>query len=329
METFGSVSGAAVKRIRIGNEHLSATILNYGAVVQDLRLASVSHPLVLGFDDFDSYLQHSLSFGILAGRHANRIKDGLLPLEGKQWQLDCNEADKTHLHGGSEGTGSRIWDVVAVSDASVHLRILCKDGEMGYPGNLTIDCIISIAEPSTLVYDISAVTDATTVCNLAPHSYFNLDGAQSIKDHQLQIVAEHYLPIDQLGIPTGEIASVSDTEFDFRTPRSPVNNSGNITDHNYCLHNQPRALSHAATLTSSNRLALEVFTTEPGLQFYDGNKVQVSVPGLDGQLYGAYAGLCLEPQRWPNSMYHDNFAGAVLHPQEQYLQRSEFRLTRD
>jgi len=313
MEQFGNFNGAPVKRIRIAN---------------DLRLASLSHPLVLGFDCFDSYPLHSQSFGIVAGRHANRIKNGQLPLAGELWQLDQNENGTTHLHGGSEGTGNRVWDVVSSTDTSVHLRIVCKHGEMGYPGNLTIDCLISIAEPSTLVYELSAITDATTVCNLAAHSYFNLDGADTIRDHQLDIFADHYLPIDQLGIPTGQVAAVHNTAFDYRKPRALSTTVDAVIDHNFCLHTQPRELSYAASLIANNGVELKVLTTEPGLQFYDGNKVQVGVPGLDGRQYGPYAGLCLEPQRWPNSVYHDNFASAILHPGETYRQHSEFRLTR-
>ena len=333
MEQFGTLNGTPIKRFRIANEHLTAHILNYGAVVQDLRLASVAHPLVLGFDHFDDYPLHSQSFGILAGRHANRIKDGHLRLGEDVWQLDRNENDLTPLHGGRAGTGNRVWDVVSSTDTSVHLHILCEHGEMGYPGNLAIDCKISIAAPATLIFDITAVTDATTVCNMAPHSYFNLDGAKNIGNHQLQIFADHYLPIDERGLPTGQIAAVSGTEFDFRAPSKMLekNVSSTIFDHNFCLHTQSRGLSHAARLATGedaiSNVAMDVYTTEPGLQFYDGNKLDVPVMGLDGRQYGPYAGLCLEPQRWPDSMHHESFAGAVLHAGEEYHHRSEYRLT--
>ncbi len=332
MEQFGTFNGKPIQRIRIANDNLSAHILNYGAVVQDLRLASISHPLVLGFDSWDNYLLHSPSFGILAGRHANRIRDGHLPLGADVWQLDRNENNVTHLHGGHTGTGCRAWDVVSISDSSVHLHILCEDGEMGYPGNLAIDCKISITEPANLVYDITAVTDATTVCNLAPHSYFNLDGTVNVSNHDLQIFADHYLPIDQRGIPTGQIVKLAGTVFDFQAPRRLEKHiSSTIFDHNFCLHTQQRVLSLVARLTASapseGSVAMDVYTTEPGLQFYDGNKLDVPVSGLDGRRYERHAGLCLEPQRWPDSVHHESFAGALLHPGERYHQRSEYRLT--
>ena len=333
MEQFGTLDGAAIKRFRIGNEQLTAHILNYGAIVQDLRLASVSHPLVLGFDRFDDYPIHSQSFGILAGRNANRIKDGHLPLGAEVWQLDRNENKVTHLHGGSLGTGSRVWDVVTHTDTSVHLHILCGHGEMGYPGNLAIDCKISINDPASLVFDISAVTDATTLCNLAHHSYFNLDGTANVGNHRLQINADHYLPVDKQGIPTGQIAPVAGTEFDFRAATKTLDASigATIFDHNFCLHTKRQDLSLAASLSAriadDGSVAMDVYTTEPGLQFYDGNKLDVPVKGLDGRHYGPHAGLCLEPQRWPDSVHHPSFAGAILHPGEQYHQRSEYRLT--
>ncbi|MEE9334582.1 MAG: aldose epimerase family protein [Granulosicoccaceae bacterium] len=338
MEQFGILDGAPIQRIRIANDSLMAHILNYGAVVQDLRLASVPHPLVLGFDHFEHYPLHSQSFGILAGRHANRIKDGHLPLGADVWQLDRNENDVTHLHGGGAGTGSRVWDVVSSTQNSVHLHILCEHGEMGYPGNLTIDCYISISDPATLVFEITAVTDATTVCNLAPHSYFNLDGTNNIGNHHLQIIAEHYLPVDPQGIPTGQIAAVAGTDFDFRAHHEPAmprtldtRLSSTAFDHNYCLHTQRRELSLAARLGASKAnersVVMDVYTTEPGLQFYDGSKLDVPVAGLDGRHYCRHTGLCLEPQRWPDSMHYPSFAGAVLHPGEQYHQRSEYRLT--
>lgn len=325
MTQFGTLDGEPVYRLKIGNDRLSAHILNYGAVVQDLRLAAFDHPLVLGFQQFDHYLKHSPYFGVIAGRCANRIKDGHLPLEGTHWQLDLNEADKTHLHGGSKGIGQRVWQVLEHKAQQIHLRITCQHGEMGYPGNLTIDCRISIKEPAILVFDLTAETDATTLCNLAQHSYFNLDASPTINDHVLQINADHYLPVDAAMLPTGEIRDVSGTEFDFREGRAL--GSEHAFDHNFCLSSETRKLTEVARLTGTKGISLLLHTTEPGLQFYDGGKMSLPVSGLDGLNYADHAGLCLEPQRWPDSIHHPRFAGAILRKSEQYQQRSEYRFS--
>ncbi len=311
-----------IRRYHISNGLLSAHILNLGAIVQDLRLSSIPHSLVLGYDTIDDYKTNANYFGAIVGRCANRTRSGLLSLGQQTWQLDLNEQDRTHLHGGANGFSNRVWTVDEHHPDRIELSLHSAHGDMGYPGNLTVRCHISIQAPASLVFKLYAETDQLTVCNLAHHSYFNLDGADSIGNHHLRVSADHYLTIDAEFVPTGEIASVDSTNLDYRE-LTPVRMAFHH-DHNYCLYGKPRALTHVADVVTPN-VSMSLHTTEPGLQFYDGAGVSVPRSGLDGRVYGSRAGLCLEPQRWPDSIHHPHFAGALLAPDERYVQHTEYR----
>ena len=322
--------GREIEAVTIATGNLSADIVSYGAVLRDLRLAGSDHTLVLGFNTLADYLDHSRSHGITAGRYANRIAEGRFLLDGQTFQLEKNFLNRHHLHGGSTGFGLRPWAVEAVADSSVTLSLVSPDGEGGYPGQVDVRCTFEILPPATLRIVYEAETSAPTILNLAHHSYFNLDGSPDILRHSLQIPADLYLPVDDTLIPTGEIASVAGTPFDFRLGRRvrEPNVEPTLYDHNYCLAREPFAEpSFHAALAGESGIGMTISSTEPGLQFYDGATLDVPVPGLDGKTYGAHAGLCLEPQRWPDSPNRPDFTDATLRPGETYHQVSQFEFS--
>ena len=326
---WGRSKGSEVEAVTIGDGDIKVDVISWGAVIRDVRLTGVDHPLVLGFDDLQSYEDHSPHFGAVAGRYANRIAAGRLQLDGRSIELDRNEDGRNHLHGGAAAFGSRAWQIVDAEPTSVRLRLVSPDGESGYPGTVTVECRYTVVPPGTLRVELTGTTDATTIVNLAQHSYFNLDGTPSILDHRLRIAADHFTPVDDFDIPTGAVDEVEGTRFDFRTLReigaSPTGRRP--LDHNFVLAGQRRAEpALAATLEGSDgRVAMDVWTTEPGLQVYDGYKLSVPVPGLDGRRYQTYGGLAMEPQVWPNSPNEPDFPSAVLRPGETYRQTTEFR----
>lgn len=330
--TFGELPGGeAVDRIQMAGGGLSANILTYGAVLQDLRLEGHKPALVLGYDNLPHYLAHSPYFGATAGRYANRIRDGHLEIDGRAHQLDRNFLGKHCLHGGALGIGKRLWRIEDVGPDRVTLAIHLEDGEMGFPGAMDVRATFRLRADATLeiVYDASA--EAPTLCNLAHHSYFNLDGGATILDHRLQIKADHYTPVDDELIPTGEIRTVAETAFDFREAR-PIGRSGKSEDidHNFCLSHRRVPSRAVATLSSPvSGISMRIETTEPGLQVYDGTRVASPVPGLAGQPMGPNSGVALEPQIWPDAPHHANFPDAILRPGETYAQTSRFVFERE
>ena len=329
-EPFGATrEGEAVRRFAIEGGGLSARILTYGAVVQDLRLAGHHAPLVLGFERLEDYLDHSRYFGAIAGRCANRISGAKFILDGERFELDANDNGNT-LHGGAKGLGRRVWRVSETGPDFVTLAIDDPAGWMGFPGTLDIVCTYRLKPPGTLAVELTAACDRPTLCNLAPHSYFNLDdgGRGSILDHRISIAASAYTPVDEQGIPTGEVLPVEGTPFDFVIPRTIRLCEGEETryDHNFCLSAARGPLRRTAWAQgAASGVEMEVWTTEPGLQFYTGQFPDRVVPGLDGIFYRSQAGFCLEPQVWPDSPNRPHFPQAVLRPGEEYRQTSEFR----
>jgi aldose 1-epimerase len=328
MTRFGEMpDGTPVERVTIRGGGLTAKVLSYGAVIQDLRLDGHEAPLVLGFDTFAPYLTHSPYFGATAGRCANRIRDGHLELDGVTYQLDRNFLGKHLLHGGAKGVGKRLWRVAETGPDRVTLAITQDDGDMGFPGRLDASVTFALLDRGVLDIRMAAETDAPTLCNLAHHSYFTLGGA-TISDHRLRVDAETYLPVDDELIPTGEERAVAGTRFDFRTP-APVGQAHPV-DHNFCLSRERRPLRPVARLENpATGLAMDLHTTEPGLQVYDGAKINIDLPGLTGQPMRAHAGIALEPQIWPDANHHAGFPQAVLRPGEHYAQQTQYIFTRD
>lgn len=321
---FGTMpDGQVVKRIQIDGGGLSAVVLTYGALLQDLRLEGHRPPLVLGFESLDDYLRHSPYFGATAGRYANRIGHGRFELDGTVCRLDLNQNGEHHLHGGSNGIGKRVWEVEDHGESHVRLTIRCADGEMGYPGNAHIATTYRLLPGGILSLVHETIADRPTVANLTHHSYFNLDGSDDILDHRLRMAADHYLPTGEGQIPDGTLRPVHDTRFDFREER-PIGEPGDF-DHNFCLAENRRAKTVVARLSSHRSgVSMKVATGEPGLQLYCGGKLDIPVPGLEGRKYGRNAGLCLETQNWPDAPNKKHFPGAVLRPGETLVQETDY-----
>lgn len=334
VEAFGqTAAGEIVHRVTLQAGGLTARIMSWGATLQDLRLEGHAPPLTLGFDRFESYPEHSPYFGQTPGRHANRIADGRFVLDRVAYQLERNENGITHLHGGSAGIGKRVWSIDSHGPDFAEFSIADPDGQSGYPGTMKTQARYQLGPGGCLAITYTSVTDRPTLANIAHHSYFNLDGGDSVLDHELMIGADQYLPVDERQIPTGEIASVAGTAFDFREMR-PIRYSEAgrqvAYDHNFCLATERgpvRTVALARSLKSG--VAMELRTGEAGVQFYAGHKIKPSITGQSGKLYGAHAGFCLETQSWPDSPNHPGFAQAVLRPGEKLVQHSEYVFLRD
>ncbi|MGE3369674.1 MAG: aldose epimerase family protein [Rhizobiaceae bacterium] len=331
-EWFGETpQGEEVRRVTISGGGLTASVIGWGAAVQDLRLAGHAPPLVLGFEEFDHYPAHSPYFGAIAGRYANRIGGARFVLDGRRVDTDANFLGKHSLHGGGRGFGKRVWTFADAGPDFATLTLHSADGDMGFPGALDATCTYRLAPPGNLVVELSATCESPTLCNLAHHSYFNLDdgGAGPILDHRLMLPAGAYLPVDDELIPTGVVQPVDGTPFDFRMARPIRWGEGDdqiVYDHNFCLASQRGPLRQAAWAQGAvSGIEMECWTTEPGVQFYAGHKVARDVPGLGGRSYGAHAGFCLEPQVWPDSPNRPYFPQAVLKPGEAYRQTTEYR----
>lgn len=332
VDIFGrTADGTDIHRISISSGGLTAKVITFGAAIQDLRLAGHDAPLVLGFDTFEPYPEHSPFFGAIAGRYANRIRDGHFALDGTHHQADRNFLGKHLLHGGSAGFFGRVWDIALHGPDFVTLTLHDPSGAMGFPGALEVTCTYRLKIPGTLSVELSATTDAPTICNLAHHSYFNLDdgGAGDILDHRLMLTAAAYLPVDEELIPTGVVRPVDGTPFDFRHARPiGLKQEGEqvVYDHCFCLSSARGPLRQAAWVQgATSGIEMEVWTTEPGIQFYAGHKAARTVPGLGGRIYRAYAGFCLEPEIWPDAPNRPYFPQATLWPGEIYRQVTDYR----
>lgn len=328
-EPFGvTPEGECVHGLAIAGGGLAARVLTFGAVVQDLRLAGHAAPLVLGFETLSGYLDHSVYFGAIVGRYANRIGGARFTLDGERFYTDANDGANT-LHGGRAGLDRRVWRVAASGADFVTLTIRDPDGAMGFPGNLDISCTYRLKPPATLAVELVASADRPTLCNLAHHSCFNLDdgGRSAVYGHRLSIAAAAYLPVDAHLVPTGAVLPVEGTEFDFELAR-PIRLPGGAQryDHNFCLSAARGPLRRAAWAQgAASGIEMEVWTGEPGLQFFSGDFSPCAVPGLDGIAYGTGAGFCLEPQVWPDAPNRPYFPQAGLRPGEEYRQTSEYR----
>ncbi|MGY3437476.1 MULTISPECIES: aldose epimerase family protein [unclassified Marinovum] len=311
--------GTPLQQIAIGRAGLSARILTLGATVQDLRLAGHGAPLILGFSDAQDYIGSTGCLGAIVGRCANRIAGGQFTLDGTQHQLDRNENDVQCLHGGRDGLHVQTWAILDLGPDHVTLGVTLAEGHMGFPGQLDLQCCYRIVD-NTLTITLSGETTAPTYCNPASHIYYNLTGQPTALDHRLRVDAAQYLPVDARSIPLGTPADVAGTAFDLRQPATfngPV-------DHNFCLAEARRPLTPVAELSAGN-LRMEMATTEPGLQVYDGGWLDIAGrPGLDGVAYGRNAGIALEPQAWPDAPNQAWAAQALLRPGETY--HSETRL---
>lgn len=331
LSPFGSIDGTEISEITLTHpDGTEMRILTWGAVIRDLVVPSAAgpQPVVLGLNTIEDYAAHSPYFGAVVGRYANRIGRARFVLDGVTYLLAANEG-RNQLHGGPRGFGTRPWTIIDLAPSSVTLALVSADGDEGYPGRLLATCTYTLLEPSTLRIDLDASADKRTPVNLTNHAYFNLDGSPDIGTHQLMIAADFITPTNPDLIPTGAVKSVAETAYDFRTLRpvgAPQLLQGRASyDMNYVLRGTGD-LAHAATLTSiRNGLTMELWTTQPGLQFYDGHMIGIPVPGLRGAHYGAHAGLCLEPQRFPDGPNKAHFPRTILEPGMTSRQSAEYR----
>lgn len=310
-------------------------ITNYGGIVVSLKVPDRTGKLgdvVLGYDKLSGYLRKSPYFGALIGRYGNRIGGAKFTLDGKTYKLVANNGPNA-LHGGLKGFDKVVWKARpfhSKQGPSLELRYLSKDGEEGYPGNLAVKAVYTWTDDNALWLRFTATTDRPTVCNLTHHSYFNLRGAGNgdILDHRVMIAADRFTPVDETLIPTGELRPVVGTPFDFRKP-TPIGarlnddneqlRFGKGYDHNFVLDKPPGRLGFAARVyePTTGRL-LDVFTTEPGLQFYTGNFLDGTITGKGGKVYKHRYAFCMEPQHFPDSPNKPNFPSVVLRPGEVY-----------
>jgi aldose 1-epimerase len=312
---------------------MEARIMTYGGIVVSLKAPDRQGKLadvVLGYETLEDYLKNNPYFGSIIGRYGNRIGKGRFSLNGKQYTLPTNNGENT-LHGGIKGFDKVVWKAKEVNSkdgVGLSLSYLSKDGEQGFPGNLSVTVVYTLTNKNELKIEYFATTDKTTVVNLTNHSYFNLAGEGSILRHELMINAGRFTPVDSGLIPTGELRSVKGTPMDFT--QSAVIGAridhpdeqltfGRGYDHNWVLDNAAGKLSLAARAYEpvSGRV-MEISTTEPGLQFYSGNFLDGSISGKGGQLYKHRYGFCLETQHFPDSPNKPGFPSTVLKPGERY-----------
>lgn len=306
-----------------------AALMSWGASLQDLRRQDLSHSLVLGSPTFAPYLQKMRHYGAIAGPVANRIADGQFTIDGRTYDLEKNEKGTTTLHGGSTGTGIRNWRLDGYDGESCAFTLCHVNGESGFPGNLDIRACYTLDDEGALRLDIEAATDAPTFCNLAHHSYWNLDGTADISAHRLQVRADHYLPVDNRLLPLGAPAPVAGTRFDYREPAPVLEASGTLLDHNFCLERQGDNIRPACRV-GAGPVRLDIATTEPGLQVYDGAGLNSGAhEGHGGRRYRRHAGLAIEPQNWPDAPNRPDYPAALLLPGGVYRQTSIFHVSTD
>ncbi len=334
-ESFGTVDNKEVQLFTIKNPSgLTVKITNYGGIVTSILTPDKNGKfdnVVLGYEHLDGYLNDTPYFGAIVGRYANRIAKGKFTLDGKEYTLAINNGPN-HLHGGLKGFDKVVWDAKTFSsadEAGVKLSYLSKDGEEGYPGNLHVTIVYTITQKNELKIEYSATTDQPTPINLSHHSYFNLSGnsGKSILEHVLQIDADKYTVVDETLIPTGELRPV-DRAMDFRKPMpvgSRIDSVAGGYDHNYLLNNNGAFAKVAELFDPSSGRAMEVFTDEPGMQFYSGNFLDGSITGSGGITYHKHFGLCLETQHFPDSPNHPEFPNSILKPGDEYKQKTTYK----
>ena len=323
--------------------NMEVCITNFGG-----RIVSVMVPdkdgqmrdVVLGFDSIQDYISKPSDFGASIGRYANRINQGKFTLDGVEYQLPRNNYGHC-LHGGPQGFQYRVYDAVQLNPQELRLTYVAKDGEEGFPGNITCKVLMKLTDDNAIDIQYEAETDKPTIVNMTNHSYFNLDGdAGSNAEHLLTIDADYYTPVDSTFMTTGEIVPVEDTPMDFRTPM-PVGErindfdfvqlkNGNGYDHNWVLNAKGDINRRAASLKSQKTgIVLDVYTNEPGVQVYAGNFLDGSLTGKKGITYNQRASVCLETQKYPDTPNKPEWPSAVLRPGEKYMSQCIFKFSVD
>lgn len=308
---------------------LEASVMTYGATLVSLIVPDQygkGTDITLGYDSLEGYLSDTFYFGATIGRYANRIAGGKFSLGNMEHNITVNDGTN-HLHGGKKGFDKVLWQAEPVSkqdETGIRLFYLSKDGEEGYPGNLSCIVTYTLTMDNELKISYEAQTDKPTHINLTHHSYFNLAGQGNgdILDHELMINADFYTPVDPGLIPTGEIRSVSASPMDFTTPHTIGERIKQVQDgydHNFVIRGNEGRLTLAVKVREpQNGIAMYVYSTEPGIQFYSGNFLDGSITGKHGKIYKKYYGLCLEPQHFPDSPNRPQFPSSVLNPGDRF-----------
>jgi aldose 1-epimerase len=340
-QRFGTMpDGTAVDAYTLKNAGgMEVKAIQYGAIVTSLKVPDRSGNIadvVLGFENLDGYLKGHPYFGAIVGRYGNRIGKGQFNVDDKTYSLAKNNGPN-HLHGGIKGFDKALWTTAVVpGQNAVTFTRTSPDGEEGYPGNLSTTVTYTLTDRNELIVDYHATTDKATPVNLTHHSYFNLAGdvAGDILGHDVTINADRYTPVDDTLIPTGELAGVEGTPFDFRKPTAigarinadhPQLKAGKGYDHNWVLNRSGAGLQLAARVVEPKTgRTLEVSTQEPGLQFYTGNFLDGSLTGKGGRVYAHRTGFCLETQHYPDSPNKPNFPSTILRPGQEYKTRTVF-----
>jgi aldose 1-epimerase len=334
---FGDIDGLPVPGFTLSNRSgLQARLIAYGACLTEMHVPDRQGrfaDVVLGFDDLASYRRHQCYFGATCGRFSNRIAKGVFSLDGERHHLACNEKGINHLHGGVTGFDRRIWTAAADETSnSVLFSLIAPDGDEGYPGTLIATAAYQLTDAGELKIRMTAVSDRPTVVNMVHHSYWNLGGhaSGSCRDHRLHIDADHYLPVDETLIPTGEVTAVTGTPFDFRQPKriaDGIEALGGGFDHNWCLTGGPDRVRPVVRLVDrvSGR-GLEIETNQPGVQFYSSGALPADGPlGKGGAKYAPGQAVVLETQGFPNAPNTGHFPSVRLAPGGLYDHRMTFR----
>lgn len=334
-ELFGTIDGREIYLFNLQNQNgMIIKITNYGGIITSIVVPDRDgnfDDVVLGYDSLSGYLRDTPYFGAIVGRYANRIAKGKFTLDGQEYNLAVNNGPN-HLHGGITGFDKVIWnpeEITTNEEVSLKLSYLSRDGEEGYPGNLEVTIIYSLNNKNELIIGYSAKADKPTPVNLSHHSYFNLAGTtgRDILDQFLFIDADRFTVVDETLIPTGELREVTGA-MDFRTPSAVGSRIADVSggyDHNYVLNNKGGFARVAELSDPVTGRIMEVFTDEPGLQFYSGNFLDGTITGKGGIVYRKHFALCLETQHFPDSPNQSSFPNTILRPGDQYQQKTIYR----
>lgn len=334
---FGRIDSAEVYLFSLTNRSgMQVDISNYGGIVTSIMVNDKSGnagDVVLGFDRLQDYLDGHPYFGSIVGRYGNRIANGKFSIDGTEYTLAQNNGSN-HLHGGIKGFDKVIWNAKAIENAdslALELTYTSPDMEEGYPGTLKVSVTYVLTNDNELKIHYYATTDKPTPVNLTHHSYFNLSASdQNALDHVLSIDADSYVFVDETLIPTGELRSLDNTPMDFRNP-APIGSRIDLVeggyDHTYVLNNGGMPAKVADAWHPSSGRFLEVYTTEPGIQFYSGNFLDGSLSGKNGIVYNKHHGFCLETQHFPDSPNQPGFPETILKPGEEYTYTSIYKFS--
>jgi aldose 1-epimerase len=335
-QNFGIADGKPVYLFTLSNEKgITVKITNYGGIITSILVPDKNGKfgdIVLGYNTLEEYIKNSPYFGAIVGRYANRIAKGQFTLDGKKYTLAKNNGNNT-LHGGIKGFDKVVWEAKEYQDSSkvaLILNYLSKDGEEGYPGNLSVTVTYTLNNDNGFQTRIETVTDKPTPVNLCNHSYFNLSECDTnILGHLLTIHADRFTVVNDELIPTGELQTVAGSPMDFTKPFAIGVRIGQVKggyDHNYVLIKKAGEISLAARMEDPKTgRSLEIYTTQPGIQFYSGNFLDGTIKGKGGKIYNQHFGLCLETQHFPDSPNQSTFPNTILRPEDKYSETTLYK----